>query len=80
MDREQRHQDPSADSESSPGEREAESRGESGQVSEVSRLDPDQAGAPIYPDQATAGYPDSESGAPDEGTAGPNARPHDNRP
>lgn len=51
-----------------------------GQVSEVDNLDPDRADVPISPDQATAGYPDSESGEPDEGTAGPNARPRDDRP
>jgi hypothetical protein len=43
-----------------------------GQVSEVSGLgDADQ---PISPGDATAGYPTSESGEPDEGAAGPNAR------
>lgn len=44
-----------------------------GQVSEVSGLggDPDQ---PISPGDATAGYPTSESGKPDEGEAGPNAK------
>jgi hypothetical protein len=43
-----------------------------GQVSEVQDLrgDPD---TPIADDQAVAGYPDSESGTPDEGPAGPNA-------
>ncbi len=51
---------------------------EGGQVSEVGNL----AGGPetIYPDQATAGYPDTESDGPQEGTAGPNARPRDDRP
>ncbi len=51
---------------------------EGGQVSEVGSL----AGGPetIYPDQATAGYPDTESDGPQEGTAGPNARPRDDRP
>ena len=46
-----------------------------GQVSEVGGLKG--AGETIYPDQATAGYPDTESGEPDEGAAGPNARPRD---
>ena len=51
-----------------------------GQVSEVGRLDPEKADEPIYPDQATAGYPETESGAPDEGSAGPNARPRHDDP
>jgi hypothetical protein len=50
-----------------------------GQVSEVSAMDPADADTPIADDQATAGYPDSESGRPDEGEAGPNAVPDDNR-
>ena len=43
-----------------------------GQVSEAGNLrgDPD---TPIADDQAVAGYPDSESGQPDEGPSGPNA-------
>lgn len=49
-----------------------------GQVSEVSGMDPADADTPIAPDQATAGYPDSESGKPEEGEAGPNAVPADN--
>jgi hypothetical protein len=51
-----------------------------GQVSEVNRLDPEEADGAVYPEDATAGYPDTESGEPDEGTPGPNARPRDNRP
>lgn len=51
-----------------------------GQVSEVQNLDEDKLETEGYPDDATAGYPDTESGEPDEGTAGPNARPRDNRP
>lgn len=44
-----------------------------GQVSEVAAFgDPD---TPIAPEDATAGYPPSESGHPDEGPAGPNAVP-----
>ncbi len=54
--------------------------GAQGQVSEVGRMDPANADEPIYPEQATAGYPDTESGSPDEGTAGPNARPRDDHP
>ena len=46
---------------------------ESGEVSEVTSLDPAAADVPISDDQAVAGYPDSESGQPDEGPAGPNA-------
>ncbi len=45
----------------------------SGEVSEVTSLDPATADIPISDDQAVAGYPDSESGQPDEGPAGPNA-------
>jgi hypothetical protein len=51
-----------------------------GQVSEVTKLDPAEAEGAIYPEDATAGYPDTESGEPDEGNPGPNARPRDNRP
>lgn len=57
-----------------------EKQPDEGQVSEVSGMDPALAGEPIYPDQATAGYPETESGEPDEGTAGPNARPRDDGP
>ena len=46
---------------------------ESGELSEVSSLDPAAADVPISDDQAVAGYPDSESGQPDEGPTGPNA-------
>lgn len=51
------------------------------QVSEAENLGGD-PNAPIAPDQATAGYPDSESGSADEGEAGPNARngSQDDRP
>jgi hypothetical protein len=52
-----------------------------GQVSEVTSLGPEQeAETPIAPGDATAGYPDSESGAPEEGTAGPDAPPRHGRP
>jgi hypothetical protein len=44
---------------------------EEGQVSEVANLRQDPA--PIAPEDAVAGYPDSESGHPDEGPAGPDA-------
>ena len=50
-----------------------------GQVSEVASFDPD-GPSPEMPDQATAGSPDSESGEPDEGTAGPDAPPRHGRP
>lgn len=56
-------------------ESEQESGHQSGQVSEVSRLDPQAADTPISDSDAVAGYPVSESGMPDEGEeAGPNAR------
>lgn len=45
---------------------------EGGQVSDSENLKGD-ADTPIADDQAVAGYPDSESGEPDEGPAGPNA-------
>lgn len=48
-------------------------RAESGEVSEVTSLDPAAADVPISDDQAVAGYPESESGQPDEGPSGPNA-------
>lgn len=51
--------------------------GQDQQVSEVQNLDPDKRETEGYPDQAVAGYPDTESGEPQEGTAGPNARPRD---
>jgi len=52
-----------------------EGAGDGGEVAEVGQLDESEAGDPIYPDQAVAGSPDSESGGPDEGPAGPNATP-----
>jgi hypothetical protein len=48
------------------------------QVSEVSSLEG--AGEPEAPGDATAGYPDSESGGAQEGTAGPNAAPRHDPP
>jgi len=51
---------------------------EDGQVSEVEDLG--DAPEPISPGDATAGYPPSESGHPQEGTAGPNAPPRHNPP
>jgi hypothetical protein len=61
----------------SPAEDEAaDEPDEPGQVSEVSGME--KAPDPIASEDATAGYPTSESGHPDEGTAGPNAAPvHD---
>ncbi len=60
-----------------PDDRSAHS--DEGQVSEVSGLDP--AGPQqIDPSDATAGTPDGESGAPQEGTAGPNAAPRHDPP
>jgi hypothetical protein len=45
-----------------------------GQVSEVVRLDPEAADTPISDSEHVAGYPDSESGEPDEGEeTGPDA-------
>ena len=53
---------------------------DSGEVSEVGSLTSDQADQPIEPSDATAGYPDSESDAPQEGTAGPDAPPRHGQP
>jgi hypothetical protein len=55
-------------------------RRDSGEVSETSGLAPEQGEQPIAPQDATAGYPESESGAPEEGTAGPDAPPRHGRP
>ncbi len=61
-----------------PQEHEEQPDEQDGQVSEVSGLgeSPD----PISPGDATAGYPSSESGEADEGTAGPNAAPRHDPP
>jgi hypothetical protein len=48
-----------------------------GQVSDAENLRSEEPDTPIAPDQATAGYPESESGEADEGAAGPNARTGD---
>jgi len=52
---------------------------EAGQVSEVSGMDPKEKDTPIAAEDAAAGYPDSESGQPDEGAAGPEASQPENR-
>ncbi len=48
------------------------------ELSEVGRLDAEDAETPIADGDATAGYPDSESGEAQEPEpeAGPNANPH----
>ena len=48
------------------------------ELSEVGRLDHEEAETPIADGDATAGYPDSESGDAQEPEpeAGPNANPH----
>jgi hypothetical protein len=51
------------------------------QVSEVQNFgSAADANAPIAPEDATAGYPDGESGEAQEGTAGPDAAPRHGRP
>ena len=50
-----------------------------GQVSEVQRLDQDDAETPQAGEDSTAGYPESESGAPDTQGSGPDAAPPENR-
>jgi hypothetical protein len=67
--------DPSDTTPSRPGTRDDAD----GQVSEVGRLDPDDAGTPIQPSDSTAGYPESESGDPDTRGTGPDAAPPENR-
>ncbi|WP_147381459.1 hypothetical protein [Nocardioides immobilis] len=53
-------------------------RTDDAEVSEVSRMDPEEADTPIADGDAAAGYPESESGDPQEPEpeAGPNANPH----
>lgn len=59
----------------------AQPKDQGGEVSEVSGLGPaGEANDPISPEDATAGYPDSESGEAQEGTAGPNAAPRHDPP
>jgi hypothetical protein len=53
---------------------------EKGEVSEVASAEGVDPADPIAPEDATAGYPDGESGAADEGTAGPDAPPRHGRP
>jgi hypothetical protein len=50
------------------------------QVSAVSGMDAAEGPQVVAPGDATAGYPDSESGMPNEGEAGPNAAPHHDSP
>ena len=65
-----------------PKGRSDEDRGQpdEGKVSEVGSLESVEEGVPEAPADATAGYPESESGHPDEGTAGPDAPPRHGRP
>lgn len=59
----------------------SEHQDDGGQVSEVGGLEPaGGANDPISPEDATAGYPDSESGGAQEGTAGPDAAPRHDLP
>lgn len=68
------------DHDSQSEDRRSDDEQSEGQVSEVSGMDPADADTPIAPDQAVAGYPDSESGQPDEGPAGPDGVPDHERP
>jgi hypothetical protein len=52
---------------------------EKGQLSEVQRLGEGAADTQISPEDATAGYPESESGEPDTAGSGPDAAPPENR-
>ena len=57
-----------------------EDQQEEGELSETVRLDPDEADSPIADSEHVAGYPESESGMPDEGEeTGPDANPHRGR-
>lgn len=51
---------------------------EGGQVSAAENLE-GEGGTPIAPSDATAGYPDSESGSPDTHGSGPGEAPPENR-
>lgn len=59
-------------------ERQRDHERDEGQVSEVSGMT--EPPEPIAGDNAVAGYPEGESGRPQEGTAGPNASPVRGRP
>lgn len=61
------------------GTDESQHDGEKGEVSEVSGMSADGPDE-IDPSDATAGAPEGESGAPQEGTAGPNAAPRHDPP
>jgi len=50
-----------------------------GQVSEVQRLGEGGADTQVSPEDATAGYPEGESGDPDTSGSGPDAAPPENR-
>ncbi|MBR7742921.1 hypothetical protein KC207_06425 [Phycicoccus sp. BSK3Z-2] len=50
------------------------SRDDEGQVSEVQQMDEADADTPISDSQSAAGQPDAETGEPDVGPAGPNAK------
>ena len=53
---------------------------EEGQLSETVRLDPEETDTPISDTDHVAGYPESESGQPEEGNeTGPDADPHRGR-
>lgn len=62
------------------GSEKSSDRKEGEEVSEVASTEGVDPADPIAPEDATAGYPDGESGAPDEGTAGPDAPPRHGRP
>jgi hypothetical protein len=65
---------------SAPGDDERSDH-EGGQVSEVAGLDREGASTPIADGDAIGGYPDSESGRPDEGDElGPDADQFRDRP
>jgi hypothetical protein len=78
----QRRQDMASPDEQDQSKRERSEAGSGeGQVSEVAAMgSEEEAGTPIAPGDATAGYPESESGDPEEGTAGPDAPPRHGKP
>jgi len=56
-------------------ERDEHDESTGGQVSEVQKMDPDDAETPISDSQSMAGQPEGESGRPDVGPIGPGAKP-----
>jgi len=71
-------EDPGFEEQREARDEEVEETG-SGQVSEVSGMEREDADTPLAPAEAVAGYPESESGDAQEGAAGPDASEEENR-